>query len=200
MDRTADGQAREVEYVLIHTTYDDGVHLDRREAVFERGVDTGECLFDAAEARDLRKPCGVRRVERDVDAIQTCCVQVGRHTRQQGAVGGEEMSSIPEIERISSMSGTMRWETSGSPPVRRTRVMPSCAMRCVRSGLHLLGGEQLAVGARARPSRACSTHAAEVAFITSRRCAGELMPRPKPSCSSRAMRAFRVVVWGVSLA
>lgn len=25
------------------------------------------------------------------------------------------------------------------------------------------------------------------------------MPRPKPSCSSRAMRAFRVVVWGVSL-
>ncbi|VWM24020.1 Uncharacterised protein [Collinsella intestinalis] len=45
-----------------------------------------------------------------------------------------EMSSIPEIERISSMSGTMRWETSGSPPVRRTRVMPSCVtMRTKRA-------------------------------------------------------------------
>ena len=164
MDRTVDGQAREVEYVLVHTTYDDGVHLDRREAVFERGIDTGERLFDAAEARDLGKPCGVERVERDVDAIQACCAQVGRHARQQGTVGGEGDVLDPgnRADFLDEWHDAMRDErfAAGEADTRDA---------LLRHDAHeagdLLGGEQLAVGARGHARLGHAVHAAEVAFI-----------------------------------
>ena len=157
-------QLSELEHILVHAPDHDGVDLDRLEAVFEGGIDAGERLLDAAQARDLGEAVSVQGVERDVHAVEPGFAKCRRKTREQGAVGGEG-------DVLDTIDGA-NFLDEGNDAVRDERFAPGEPHARDALGSDephemsdLLGGEQLVVRAHRDALLGHAVHAAEVALV-----------------------------------
>ena len=65
--------------VVVHAAHDDDVHLHRREARLEGGVDAVEHVGELVAPGELGEAIGLERVERDVHPPQAGVGEPGRH-------------------------------------------------------------------------------------------------------------------------
>ena len=76
-------------HILIESSYNNAVHLNRLKAPGQCRIDARHGLLEPTQARDLSKQLGVECVERDVDAVKPGIFELRCQLGQQGAIGGK---------------------------------------------------------------------------------------------------------------
>lgn len=117
-------------HILVEPAHHNAVDLNGLKAPSQRRIDASHGLLEPTQARDLSKERRVERVERNVDAVKPGIFELRRQLGQQGAIGGErDVLDLRNRTDVTNKRDDTGGLTSGSPPVRRTRRMPSPATK-----------------------------------------------------------------------